>query len=284
MSERVLVTGASGAVGSELVRLLVQRGVEVTAGTRRPDRAAELFGREVRVIELDYERVVTFDAAVEHADRVFLESPPFDPKVYDTLSPLLDWAVQAGTSHVVAMSAMGMEVREDLPIRKLEHHILSLGVDWTLLRPNLLMQNFVMLSERIRRTGAFGMPVEDARVSLVDGRDVAAVAALALAGDEHFGRSYTLTGPEALTHAEVARIISDVSGRDVVFEPATDEEMLGWLTGAGWRPEVAGVVVALYQSVRAGVRAAVTNDVERLLGRPATSFRSFAEDHAELWR
>ena len=284
MSQKILVTGATGAVGSELVRLLGKADVDVRAGTRRPARAAELFGSGVEVVELDYARVVTFDAAVEWAERIFLISPPFDPHVYETLSPLLDWAVQAGVSHVVAMSAMGMEVREDLPIRKLERHILSLGVDWTFLRPNLLMQNFGFLAERMRRTGAFSMPVKDARVSLVDGRDVAAVAALALTTAAHMGKAYTLTGPEALTHAEVAETISKVAGRVVTFRQCNDEEMLGWLIGSGWRPEVAGAVIALYQAVRAGVREAVTSEVETLLGRPPISFRRFAEDHSDLWR
>ena len=203
MSDRILVTGATGIVGSELVSLLVGEGVDVKAGTRNPERARALFDTSVEVVELDYRQPATFDAAVEWADRLFLQPPPFDPDAYDTLAPLLDWAVQAGSEHVVTLSAMGMEVRSDLPIRRLEKHVASLGVDYTFLRPNLLMQNFrrAFLGERIRRTGAFKMPVGDAAVSMVDGRDVAAVAAAALTGDAHLGKAYTLTGPEALSHA-----------------------------------------------------------------------------------
>ena len=286
MGDRILVTGATGIVGSELVSLLVRDGVEVKAATRNPDRARNLFEPGVEVVELDYRQPATFDAAVEWADRVFLQPPPFDPDAYDTLAPLLDWAVQAGAEHVVTVSAMGMEVRGDLPIRRLEKHVASLGVDYTFLRPNLLMQNFRrdFLGDRIRRTGRFAMPVGDASVSMVDGRDVAAVAAAALTGSDHMGRAYTLTGPEALTHEEMARVLSDVAGREISFESCSDEDMLGWLKGAGWSPEVAGVVIALYQTVRAGVRAAVTEDVARVLGKPARSFRGFAEDYAGEWR
>lgn len=286
MSDRILVTGATGIVGSELVSLLVREGVDVKAGTRNPDRARTLFDESVEVVELDYRQPATFDAAVEWADRLFLQPPPFDPDAYDTLAPLLDWAVQAGSRHVVTLSAMGMEVRGDLPIRRLEKHVASLGVDYTFLRPNLLMQNFrrAFLGERIRRTGAFRMPVGDARVSMVDGRDVAAVAAAALTHDGHVGRAYTLTGPEAVTHARMAELIGEAAGRSVRFESCSDEEMLGWLTGSGWSPEIAGVVIAMYQAVRAGVRAEVSDDVERVLGRPARSFRQFAADYAEEWR
>jgi len=286
MSDRILVTGATGIVGSELVGLLLDQGLEVKAGTRNPERARHLFASEVEVVELDYRQPATFDAAVEWADKLFLQPPPFESDAYDTLAPLLDWAVQAGTEHVVTVSAMGMEVRGDLPIRRLEKHVASLGVSYSFLRPNLLMQNFGrdFLGERIRRTGRFAMPVGDARVSMVDGRDVAAVAAAVLCGSEHVGRAYTLTGPEALTHGEMASVLAEACGRPVVFDSCSDEEMLGWLVAAGWSPEVAGVVISLYQTVRAGVRAAVTDDVERVLGRPARSFRTFADDHAAEWR
>ena len=286
MSERVLVTGATAPVGRELVRLLIDAGIEVKAGTRRPDRAASLFHPSVEVVELDYARPATFDAAVEWSDRLFLQAPPFEPDSYDTVAPLLDWAVQAGTDHVVTVTAMGMEVREDLPLRRLERHIASLGVRYTLLRPNFFMQTFGegFLGERITRTGVFKMPVEDAPVSLVDGRDVASVAAEALMGVDHYGKAYTLTGPDSLTHGEIARIISEASGRDVAFETCTDDEMLGWLVGAGWSADVAGVVIALYQAVRGGVRAKVTDDVAAVLGRSPRSFREFADEHAHLWR
>lgn len=286
MSERILVTGATAPVGRELVRLLLEAGASVKAGTRRPERARDLFDPDVEVVELDYAQPATFDAAVEWADRIFLQPPSFDPDVHQTLMPLLDWTVQAGTEHVVAISAMGIEVREDLPIRRLEHHIASLGVNYTFLRPNFYMQNFGegFLGDRIRRTGSFGMPVEEAMVSIVDGRDVAAVASVALTTPDHFGRAYTLTGPEALTHEQIAGIIAAAAERDVGFSSCTDEEMLGWLVGAGWRRNVADVIIELYRSVRGGVREEVTADVLSILGHSARSFEQFAEEHEGLWQ
>jgi uncharacterized protein YbjT (DUF2867 family) len=171
-------------------------------------------------------------------------------------------------------------------MRRLERHLDSLGVSCTVLRPNFYMQAFTdgFLGDRVRRTGTFSMPVDGARVSLVDGRDVAAVAARALTTTEHFGAAYTLTGRDALTHAEMAEAMSAASGRAVTFAKCTDEEMLGWLVGAGWPEHVAGVVIALYQAVRGGVRSAVTDDVERVLGRPPRSFADFATEHAARWR
>lgn len=287
MSERILVTGATSAVGSELVRLLRSAGRDVKAGTRHPDRAVDRFDSEVEVVELDYARPATFDAAVEWADRLFLQPPSFASDAHETVAPLLDWAVQAGTEHVVCVTAMGMELRDDRPLRRLESHIGSLGVDFTFLRPNFYMQSFTdgPLGGRIRRTGAYAMPVErGTRVSVVDARDVAAVAAAALTDPQHLGASYTLTGPEALTHEELARMMTEATGRTITFGSCTDEEMFGWLVGAGWPRDEASAVISLYQSVRGGVRAAVTDDVRTVLGRGPTSFADFAMEHVEAWR
>lgn len=285
MSERILVTGATSPVGREVVRQLRAAGASVMAGTRHPPRAPQLLGADVDVIELDYRVPATFDAAVEWADLLFLQPPAFEPDAHETLKPLLDWAVQAGTKRVVLVSAMGMEVREDLPIRRLERHVASLGVEYTILRPNFYMQSFGegFLGERIRRTRRFQMPVGKAQVSLVDGRDVAAVAVEALMDAAHHGKAYTLTGPEPLTHDDVANRISSVIGQDVSFESCSDDEMLGWLTGSGWPRDVAGVVIAMYQAVRGGVRAEPSGDIEKVLGRPPTDFEAFAKDCAHLW-
>ncbi|MEM7417646.1 MAG: NmrA family NAD(P)-binding protein [Gemmatimonadota bacterium] len=285
MSERILVTGATAPMGREVVRILREQGATVMAGTRRPDRALDVLGEDVDVVELDYRQAATFNEAVHWADHLLLQPPAFDPDAHETLKSLLDWAVQAGTRRVVLVSAMGMSVREDLPMRRLEHHVASLGVEYTILRPNFYMQSFAegVLADRIRSQHHYQMPVDDARVTLVDARDVAAVAAAALVEAGHKGAEYTLTGPDALTHAEVAAVMTEASGSTIRYTACSDDEMLGWLTGSGWRPDVAGVVISMYQAVRGGVRAEATDDLERLLGRPARSFSDFADEHGESW-
>ena len=286
MKETVLVTGATGKVGSALVGLLRGRGVAVKAGTRRPGRARERLGPDVDTVELDYGRAETYDAAVEWADRLFVVAPPFDPRASEHLASFVDWAVQAGVDHVVLLSAMGAGERDDLALRGVERLVEGTGVDWTFLRPNVYMQNFHpgFLGREIRARGRFQLPAGDAPVSLVDARDVAAVAAEVLTGGRHAGRAYTLTGPEALDHYRVAAILSEVRGAPVEYVPIDDDAMRGRLVDVGWPADHADVVVDFHRSIRSDDRAAVTGEVEDLLGRPATSFRQFAEEHARAWR
>lgn len=284
MMEKILVTGATGKVGSELVRQLSAQGVEVKAGTRRPERATELLAG-VEVVELDYDVTGTWDNAVQWADRVFLVPPPFDPHCDERLVPFLDWAVQSGSSHVVLLSAMGIETRERLALRRIEQRLERTGVNWTLLRPNIYMQNFTLgfVAQGIRDEGTFQLPLGEAPVSFVDGRDVAAVAVEVLTSGAHFGRAYTLTGPEALDHHRVAAIIGDVTGRPIRYEPIGEEVMQARLEEAGWPHSQADTFAGLMTAIREGRRSDVTPDIQTLLGRAPRSFQAFAAEHVEDW-
>lgn len=287
MTETVLVTGGTGKVGRRVVEGLAARGVNVRAGTRDPEETAELGGLDVETVELDFYRTETFDRAVDGVDRMFLQAPPADPDAFRTLIPFLDWAVSAGVHRIVNLSAMAVESVEELALRKVELHLESLGVGCTFLRPNWFMQNFHpgFLSREIRETGRFRLPLGDARVSFVDAGDVGAVAVEALTAPPHEGKAYTLTGPEALTCREAARILSEAAGREIAYEPVDDGEMESILREEhGWRADQAGVILGLFSSIREGHRATVSGDVERILGRPPTSLAEYARVDAEAWR
>lgn len=285
MSEKILVTGATGKLGGELVRRLAARGVEVKAGTRNAERARALFADEIEVVDLDYELTETWDAAVQWADRVFLMAPPFDPHADETLVSFLDWAVQSGSRHIVLLSAMGVQTDERRALRRVERRVESTGVGWTFLRPNVYMQNFArgFVARSIRDEGVFRLSAGDGAVSFVDARDVAEVAAETLMGDAHLGRAYTLTGPESLDHDAVARVIAEATGREVRYEAIGEDAMRARLREAGWAADQAETFVALLSTIRAGERQTVGGDVERLLGRAPTSFGTFARDRRDAW-
>ncbi len=286
MAEKILVTGATGKVGRELVTRLVEAGADIKAATRSPELAADLFGPGAETVELDYDVTATWDEAVQWADRVFLVPPPFDPRGDERLVPFLDWAVQSGARHLVLLSAMGIEARERLHLRRIEQRVERTGVDWTFLRPNIYMQNFArgFVARAIRDNGVIRLPVNEAPVSFVDGRDVAAVAARVLEGGDHFGEAYTLTGPEALDHHRVAAVIGELADRDVVYEAIPENAMREVLSEAGWSDSQADTFAGLMAAIREGRRSKVTGRVEAILGRPPTSFQSFAEEHVDAWR
>lgn len=287
MNERILVTGATGKVGREVVRLLLEGdgGVEVRAGTRRPERARELFSEAVEVVELDYERTVTYDEAVQWADRVFLVAPAFDPRADELLVPFMDWAVQSGSRHLVLVSATGIEAHDDLALRRVEKRIERTGVGHTILRPNVYMQNLStgFVARSIRERGAFSLSAGAGQVSFVDVRDVAAVADVVLRSEDHFGRAWTLTGPEPLDHHEVAAIIADIAGHPVAYEDAPEDAMHQLLHDAGWTHDHAQTFQGLLRSIADGERAGVTDHVRQVLGREPTDFRTFASEHAGVW-
>jgi uncharacterized protein YbjT (DUF2867 family) len=286
MTDKILVTGATGKLGFALVRRLLDAGVEVKAGTRSPERCAQAFADAVEVVHLDYDVTETWDAAVQWADRVFLVPPPFDPDADTRLVPFLDWAVQSGTRHVVLMSAMGAEARDQLSLHRIERRLASTGVAWTILRPNIYMQNFArgFVARAIRDGGAFRLSAGSGRVSFVDVRDVAEIAARVLGRDDDFDHAYTLTGPAALGHEDVALEIGKAAGKPVRYEPIDDAAMRTLLIGADWPAPQADTFVALLRSIRDDERATVTDDAARLLGRQPTPFAAFARDHAGSWR
>lgn len=286
MREKILVTGATGKVGQELVPRLLGAGAGVRAATRSPERARRLFGRELDIVELDYHRAETYDAAVHWADRVFLVPAPFDPWAHETLVPFLDWAVQSGTEHMVLLTALTVDRVDDLALRKVELHVAETGVEYTFLRPNTFMQNFTRGYVRacLDEDGVFALPAGEGNVSFVDAGDVAEVAARVLTSELHFGVAHELTGPEALDHFEVAEILTRVSGRSIEYRPVEEEGMRTILRERGRGEEETEEILSLYRSVREGWREPVTGDVEAVLGRPARSFRSFAEERVAMWR
>ncbi|MGH7481771.1 MAG: SDR family oxidoreductase [Longimicrobiales bacterium] len=286
MAEKILVTGATGKVGRELVRRLVERRVEVKAATRQPERATGAFNRSVELVELDYVRTETYDAAVQWADRIFLTPPPFDPRADEDLVPFLDWAVSAGTQHLVLLSAMGADRLERLALRKVEKRVQRTGADWTILRPNWYMQNFEsgFIAEEIERDGAFTLSAGAGEVSFVDVRDVADIATATLTSDDHLGRAYTLTGPEALDHGGAAALLSASSGREIRYVAISDDAMRERLGAEGWPDDQVEVLVGLLRSIREGERAAISPDVERVLGRPPRAFAAYAREQAKAWR
>ena len=284
MSGQVLVIGATGSVGSEVVTLLSRKGERVRAATRNP-AAARRPNSAVEFIEFDFERPQTLAAALDGVDRVFLIARPGDDHADRFAFPLIDELKRAGVRHVVNLSAMGVESRDDFALRKVERYLEDSGVGFTHLRPNFFMQVFSSgpLLLDIRSTGAIHIPAADAKLSYIDVRDIAAVAAATLTERGHTGKAYTLTSGEALDHHEVARAISGASGRTVQYVAISEEAARRALEAAGLSPERTERLLGFYRLVRQGFCAPVSSDVQKVLERAPISFAQFASDNASCW-
>ena len=285
MSSRILVIGATGTVGGHLVDELRSRGAAVRAATRDPARAVTRWTSGVEVVDFDFERPATYAPALAEVDRVFLIARPGDDEADRVAFPLIEHMRAAGVRVVVDLSAMGAEQRDDFALRRIERKLERDGFAFTHLRPNFFLQVFSTgsLLGQIRATGAFRLPTAQARLSYVDARDVAAVAAVALTSAGHEGRAYTLTGGESLSHDEIARAISRAAGRPVRYVPIEEDAARRALAAAGLSPARIERLVGFYRLVRAGACAPVHPDVAQLLSRPPLGVERFALDHRADW-
>lgn len=272
----VLVIGARGKTGREVVAQLAERGVPVRAGSSAPGQASGV----VRPVPFDWDRPATWAEAVAGVDEIYLMRPDLEAAP-DLVAGVVELRPQA---HVVLLSEQGAGDYADTSWeRSTERAVTEQARAWTLLRPSWFHQ--VLTDPRyyldsIRSDGSLPLSGSPAKIAFVDARDIAAVAVAALLDPQgHSGAAYEITGPEGLSTGEVAGILAAELGRPVVAgDPPEDEAASGlppWLVDQ-WR--------LVMKRVSEGVFAGVTDDVERVTGRPPTSVASFVQEYADAWR
>jgi uncharacterized protein YbjT (DUF2867 family) len=280
----ILITGASGNVGKEVLKQIAATGAKVRAAFQTATKAAAA-PSGVEIVAMDYNQPQTLQAALKGVERVFLVGPP-TPNLTALERKAIDEINQSGVRHVVKLSAIGG--RDAIFPRQhsdSEDYIKSSGVAYTFLRPNGFMQNFVTYNgATINTQNAFNGSQGDGEVSHIDLRDIAAVAVKTLTEDGHQGKIYTLTGPEALSNARVAEILSEDTGREIKYVDLPAEQFKQALLGAGLPEWSANALVDLQQFYRRGGASAVTREVEQLLGRKPTSFEQFSRDYAQAFQ
>jgi len=286
MSLKTLVIGATGRTGGELVKLLVKSGESIRAASRNPSAAASKFPSGVEIVKFDYELPETFAPAVSGVDRIFLTVRPGDNHSDEFAIPLIDEAKKAGVAHVVALTAMGVELDDNFMLRVLEKYIEASGISYTHLRPNWFMQNFDSgpMYDGIRASGALYLPAADAKISFIDVRDIAAAAFAVLGDKRHLNKAYTLTGGEALSYFQVAGKLSAASGRKISYVPIEEEAARAGLAKASVPAALIDRWTDFYRKVRLGLCSPVTGDLPLILGRPPILFDRYAADYANSWK
>ncbi len=282
----LLVFGATGHIGSELVSILSSKGVPARAVTRDPGRGLPLQG--IRWVRADLTEPSSLAPLFADVDGMFLLTANGADLARLQINAI-EAAQRAGVRHVVKLSALGASDHSQSPIGRAHYDaeaaLLASGLPWTILRPHVFMQNLLDQAATIAREGKFYTASGDGKIPFIDARDIAAVAAATLTQPGHEGRKYVLTGPAALSYFDVAAILSDVLGRRIEYVADSLEEARERMLRAGapsWSIEGA-LALAAYQ--RAGGPTAVVHDtVRQILGRPPRSFAEFANDHAAVFQ
>jgi uncharacterized protein YbjT (DUF2867 family) len=276
----ILVSGATGTVGSSLVRLLAGRGVALRAMTRDPSRATVPAG--VQLIRADLTDPATLAGALAGVDAVFLLAPPGPAQPEHDLA-LIAAARAAGVARAVKLSAIGTGLAEHPEIGEWhlpgEEALRASGMAWTVLRPTTFASNLGFYADAIRAGVPVPNPFGAGAQGVVDPRDVAAVAAATLTGTGHEGAVYTLTGPELLTFPEQVAVIGEITGRSTATVDLSPDEHRAQLLASGADPAYVEKILAGSRFVRDGHNAVVTDDVAQITGRPAGSLAAWVRAH-----
>ena len=284
MSSPILVIGALGNVGAEVVKHLLGTGNKVRASDMSEEKIKARFGSSVEAVRFDFTDPTTYEATFLGVEKIFLLRPPHITNIKRDMYPSINAAKRAGVKHVVFLSLIGIENTTYVPHYKVETYLKEINLQTTFLRCSFFMQNLSTTHRKeIKERNEIFVPVGKAKTSFIDARDIGAVAAVALTQDGHVNKNYDLTGSEALDYWQATKILSEVLGREIQYKNPNAVYFLFETMRRGTPFMVALVMTALYTSTRFGMAEPITNEVEKLTGHKAISFKEFANDYKENW-
>ena len=281
----ILVTGGTGMVGGDVVRLLSQQGVVARALVRNPQKAPDLRG--ITWVTGDLAKPETLPAAFEGAQTLFLVSSIGE----DTVAlqhNAIEAARDAGVTHIVKLSAFGATDHSKAPIclwhYQIEQEMQASGLDWTILRPHHFMQNLLTQTQYIINDGVVYSASGDGKIPYIDARDIAAVAVVTFTQPGHRGKIYVITGREALSYRQATEIISNTIGKPLRFIDESPDDARARRQREGYPPAILESALAIAAYQRAGGKTVtITSVVADLTGRPPRTFAEFARDHATIF-
>ena len=279
----ILVTGATGNVGTELVKQLWARGASVRALVRNRAHARAITLPGLDIAEGDFDKPQSIARSLVGVDRIFLLIPS-SAEVEKLQRSFVDAAKRSNVRHIVKLSQLGAHERAEGRFQRyhgaVESYIRRSGIPFTFLRPNLFMQSLLNFRFTISSKGEFYGLAGNGKVSIVDVRDIAAVAVRTLTESGHEGRAYDITGPEALMHVEIAQQLSKALGKRIEYVDVTPDAMREALVSFGLPSWQADGAIEDYDHYRRGEAAMVTSAVRDVTKNEATPFFQFAQDYA----
>jgi len=273
----ILVTGATGKAGRQMVSELAAAGFDVRAASRHPGRQAD----HVTGVYFDWYDKSTWAKALGTAEGLVVKGLDLDQYASETVELLIRSAPHV--RHVIFLSNMGVEFTpDDHPRRAIELVVQDSGKAWTILRANWYMQNFnedaAVFAHAIRTRGELHAPAGGAKVSFLDTRDLAAATTAVFATEGHDGKAYAITGPAGLSFGEVAAAIGEVTGTPVRHIDGTRGEHREYMRAPDRPAAYVNHINHLYIPTKAGACARVSGDAEQLTGRPARTFHAYVKE------
>lgn len=283
MNNTIFITGATGNIGSELVKALTARNTNFIAGVSSANKAPQSIPYAV----INFAQPDTLKKAFEGVAILFLLLPEVEA-MFDWTKNIITVAKHSGIKHIVRSSGLCADIKSDYALLRhlgeIEQMIVESGIDYTITRPNSFMQNFVTFDSYSIKQGTLYSPRQEARISFVDTRDIAAVNAEILIQPEiHQSKIYDITGSSALSNLDTVQIISKTIGKEINYVSISDNAAINIMKQWGMPEWNVEEVISLYQADRDGLTENVTTTVKELTGREAITFEQFAEDYAGVW-
>ncbi len=278
----------SGNIGTPVATQLAKAGHEVTLTVRSPESNPSWDALKIRQVAFDINDIKSMESALKGADAFFSLTPLVQNMVESGINAARA-AKNAGVKRIVRSSAAGAGPNAGIELGRwhfeVEKAVESTGIPFTILRPMNFMQNFLNFGnpQAIKGQNAFYAPLGSAKLSLIDTRDVSAIAVKCLTTPGHEGRRYELTGGEALSNQEVAGIFSEVLGRTINYVDVPEAAATEGMTKAGMPAWLVKLLTELNAIGKAGYLAAISPDAEKVLGRKPTTFRQFVNDHRTVF-
>lgn len=273
MSDKILVLGSNGSIGSEISRILKKQGHNLALATSRKVE-------NDNQVQLNIATGEGLEDGFKDVDRAFLLVPPGYLNQEEIIKNLVDIAKKNNLKKVVLMTAMGADANPDGETAKGEIYLKNSGLNYNIIRPNWFMQNFNSYwIEGILTQQKIFVPLGQAKGSFIDTRDIAAVAAELLVNDTWNNQDFTLTGKDVLNHDEVATILSEVSGKKITYQDVNPEVMREKLIAGGIPSDYAEFLLSILSFFKLGYSAATTDSVKEITGREPISFHKYAEDY-----
>lgn len=286
MNTKILVTGATGTIGSLVTNELMKKGADFVALVRNEEKADTLRKKGIDTVVGDFGDKESLKNALDGVGKIFLLSVT-SPEIPRLQGNVTDVAKEKGVHHIVKISAQGAAPDSKIGITRFhyqaEKYIRESGVPFTFIQPQAFMQNLIFDKETILQQGHIYAQAGEGEISMVDARDIADVAVEALLNDGHEGKTYVLTGPEAISYGKIAEVFSNALKRQIAYVPVTSVQARSSMLEAGMPDWLVEDLVAVNMEHAAGLANSVSPDVEKVTGRKALSIEDFVRDYIQLF-